>query len=68
MFYYAMTQEQYERFMDFINQISRVTERDETLVGIVRDEVGAFFNSQKSAGETAELIQIRVQLYLNEQK
>lgn len=68
MFYYAMTQEQYDRFMEFINRINRVTERDETLVGIMREETGAFFNNQKSAEETAELIQIRVQLYLNEQK
>ncbi|NLA86184.1 MAG: extracellular solute-binding protein [Clostridiales bacterium] len=68
MFYYAMTQEQHDRFMNFIDQISRVTERDETLVGIVREEAGVFFNNQKSAEETAELIQIRVQLYLGEQK
>lgn len=68
MFYYAMTQEQYDRFMDFINHITRVTERDETLVSIVNEEAGAFFADQKSAEETAKLIQTRVQLYLNEQK
>ena len=40
---------------------------DQSLMEIISDEAGAFFAGEKTAEETARLIQNRVQLYMAEQ-
>jgi ABC-type glycerol-3-phosphate transport system substrate-binding protein len=65
--FYAMTEQQIERFMEFLNSITRTMEYDQTLADIVTEECAAFFAGDKSAEETARLIQSRVLIYVNEQ-
>lgn len=65
---FAMTQEQLDKFMDLINSASVIVNYDEALTEIILDEVEGFFDGQKSAEETANLIQSRVSLYVSEQR
>ena len=39
---------------------------NEELINIITEETGAFFKGQKSAKETADIIQNRVQIYMKE--
>jgi hypothetical protein len=45
-----------------------MTETDSTLTGIVTEELGPFFAGQKTAADTAAVIQNRVKIYVNEQR
>lgn len=58
---------------DFINElyenlsdVNIKTEVDDMIRYIIREELSIYFSGAKSAAETAEVIQNRVQLYLNE--
>ena len=64
---YAMTQEQYDTVNGLIENTNRIMRYDESLMEIIDDETGAFFAGEKTAEETAQLIQNRVQLYMAEQ-
>jgi ABC-type glycerol-3-phosphate transport system substrate-binding protein len=64
---YAITQEEADMIMDLINSAERTASYDESIMEIIRDEAAAFFAGQKSAKETAAVIQSRVNIYVNEQ-
>ena len=64
---YAMTQEQYDTVKGLIESTNRIMRYDESLMEIINDETGAFFAGEKTAEETAQFIQNRVQLYMAEQ-
>ena len=64
---YAMTEEQFGTVKGLISGTHRIMRYDESLNEIIGDEAGAFFAGEKTAEETAKLIQNRVQLYLAEQ-
>jgi ABC-type glycerol-3-phosphate transport system substrate-binding protein len=66
--FYAMTQEQYGRFMAFLNSIDRVWSQDNILSKIVTDELSPFFLSQKDAASTVKVIQSRTEIYVNEHR
>lgn len=57
-----------EKMMSFIKSVETVQRRDRYVSGIVQEEAGAYFSGQKSAEETAEIIQNRVQNYLDENR
>lgn len=65
---YAMTQEEADQVMELINTTNRIYAYDQAIFEIISEDTAAFFNGQKSAEETAKLIQNRVSLYVNEQK
>ena len=64
----APTQEHYDRLMELYNATDRVYDYDITIRDIVIEMTGPFFAGDKSAEETAKLVQGRVQLYLDEQR
>lgn len=64
---YGMTQEQADKLMAAINSADKAVDLNTRIYGIVREESAAFFAGQKSAEETARLIQSKVGLYLSEQ-
>ncbi len=64
---YAMTQEQYDTVKALIAATHQIMRYDDSLTEIINDETGAFFAGEKTAEETAQLIQNRVQLYMAEQ-
>ncbi|MDR0819374.1 MAG: hypothetical protein LBN43_07365, partial [Oscillospiraceae bacterium] len=67
-YYYAMTKAEYDRYMGFINSISKVAESDDGILKIISEELKPFFGGQKTAKATAEIIQSRVSIYVNEQR
>jgi len=67
-YYYAMTAAEYERYLGFINSITRLAENDDKILEIISDDLALFFNDQKTAAATADVIQGRVSTYINEQR
>lgn len=65
---YAMTQEQFDCFMDLYNAIDTVSGYDNVINTIVGEETGMYFSGDKTAEETAEVIQNRANLYVKEQQ
>ena len=62
------TKEEVERFEDLFNSIETINLYDTTVYDIAYEAAGAYFAGDKTLDETAELIQQRVSLYLNEQR
>ncbi|MDR0987762.1 MAG: hypothetical protein LBL98_08745 [Ruminococcus sp.] len=62
------TPEDNAKVMKAIDNISSVRRSETDLEKIIRDDVKAFFNGQKSAEETAAIIQDRATTYVNESR
>ena len=61
------TDEEAEEIESFIlNALKNSYQADHTIDSIVREEIGAYFAGEKSAEQTAEYIQNRVEIYLSE--
>ncbi len=65
---YEMTQEQADEVMDLINRTTSTSDYDQEIMDIITDEAQAFFAGEKTAQETAGMIQSRVNLYVAEQR
>lgn len=65
---YALTQEEADMIVDVINSVEKVYSYDNDIMNIITEECAAFFNGEKSARDTANLIQSRVRIYVNEQR
>lgn len=64
---YAATEEEIAEVKAIIASAERTAGSiNEELNNIITEETEAFFKGQKSAGETAEIIQNRIQIYVNE--
>ena len=64
----ATTQEEYGQIMELYNAIDSISSYDTSIYEIVNDLAGSYFNGDKGLDETADLIQGRVQLYINESR
>ncbi len=62
----AVTQEEYDRFMDFFNSVESIGLYDPVIMDIVRKQCGPFFAGDSTLDETVRAIQDRVTLYVNE--
>ena len=62
-----MTREVYERFLALYESCNRTMGYNDAVMSVVLDEAYWFFDGQKSAEDTAAVIQKRVGLYLDEQ-
>ena len=58
----AMTEEQLEKLVTFLLSVNRRYYENEEIMDIVSEETEAFFAGDKTAEETALVIQNRVQL------
>jgi hypothetical protein len=65
--YYAPTQADIDELMTIINGTTKVLKYDTNITDIINDESKAYFDGEKSAEETAKLVQSRVSIYVNEQ-
>ena len=63
---YAATKEQTDRMMEMIETAQSGERMDQEILSIIMEESSGFFEGQKSVENVAEVIQNRVQLYLNE--
>jgi ABC-type glycerol-3-phosphate transport system substrate-binding protein len=64
----AMTQEQADELMAVLDSTTRIARYDENISNIISEETEAYFAGQRSAQDTANMIQSRVKLYVNEQR
>lgn len=64
---YAATQADYDLLMELYENCHTVARQDQDIMKLIQEEAGAFFAGQKTAEETAKLIQDRVGLYMMEQ-
>ncbi|MDE7288943.1 MAG: extracellular solute-binding protein [Oscillospiraceae bacterium] len=62
------TDEDIRRILDFINSVENISRYDSQINSIINDEAATYFSGQKSAKEAAEIIQNRVQNYLDENR
>ena len=65
--YYGLTREQADRFLAMLETIQPMPGVNMKIYDIVKGESGAFFSGERSAEDTAKLIQSKVSLYLAEQ-
>lgn len=63
----VLSQSAYDSFMDLYNRTETVSAYNQEVSDIIAQECKAFFAGQKSAQETAKIIQDRVSLYVLEQ-
>ena len=63
-----ITQEEVDRVMDFIKSVNRVSRNDEQVLSIINEEAAIYFAGDKTADETARVIQNRIQNYVNERR
>lgn len=66
---YAANQEEVNAVRDIITSAERLNgSANEAVYNIISEEAGAFFAGQKSAEETAKIIQSRIEIYVKENK
>jgi ABC-type glycerol-3-phosphate transport system substrate-binding protein len=65
---YAATQEDIDTIMNLINSVDKTYEWDTNMYTIISEESAAFFAGQKNAKEVADIIQSRIQIYVNENR
>lgn len=61
-----LSQGQLEELIAYVESVTTLPFEDTNVMNIINEEMGAYFAGQKTAEETAKLIQNRVQLYVNE--
>ena len=65
---YALTQEDVDQILSVINSATGIVDYDDEILSIVSDEVSAYFAGDKDVQTTANMIQSRVNLYVQEQR
>jgi len=65
---YAATEEEIEELRQMMSNVHLEGGRSQTIINIVTEEAGAYFAGQKTAEEVAEIIQSRVEIYVNENR
>ena len=68
IYIYSITQEQADKVMDVIQSTTRLYDEDTTILDIICELTDAFFAGEKTAEETARLIQAKLSIYVNEQR
>lgn len=61
-----MTDEEVQEVIDYLGSVSQVGNYNEEVNKIIKEEAAAYFSGQKTAAEVADIIQSRVQIYVNE--
>lgn len=64
----AATQEEVQAVRDLVQSVDSTTNQDQQISSIVTEEAEAYFNGAKTAKEVADIIQSRVQIYVNESR
>lgn len=65
---FAMTEQEETALRNLIGSVTVFGRNDTSLSDIIEEETQAFFNGQKSAEDTAKMIQSRATIYVNEQR
>lgn len=65
---YPAKEEEVIAIRGLIESIDRMERFDETVLSIISEEAGAYFNGQKSVDEVVAVIQSRANIYMNENR
>ena len=65
---YALTQEQADMIRELAETTTKVSESNASILKIVSEDAGEYFRGNKTAEETAKLIQSKVNIHVNEQR
>lgn len=65
---YAATEEQVDVVKALIESTTKVVSNNEEINNIIAEEAAAYFEGQKSAKDVADVIQSRIQIYVNENR
>lgn len=65
---YAVTEEEAESLENIIDSVDHAFSYDDSLLNIIGEETAPYFAGQKSVDEVADIIQNRVQVYVNESR
>ena len=63
-----LTKEDCDRVIGYLKGANRTSFYNGEILKIMEEETAAYFNGQKSAKEVADIIQSRVQIYVNESR
>lgn len=66
--YRVTTEEEAELLREMIENAQPANSMDDEILSIITEEADSYFSGDKSAADTAAVIQSRVQIYVNEQK
>ena len=66
--FFAMTEEERAKIESVINSTTRLNSADESIVTIILEEAAPYFDGKQSSQQTADTIQRRINLYVNEQR
>lgn len=61
-----LTEEDINLVKNLLSNANKYTKVDQQVITIIQEETGAFFEGQKTAADTAKIIQDRVNTYINE--
>lgn len=64
--YHVTTEEEANQVMELLELSTQTVELDEDIYKIITEEAGSYFSGQKSVDEVVEVIQRRVQLFMDE--
>lgn len=63
-----ITREYTDMILEYVKSINNIVRYDSDMINIIVEEANAFFAGQKSAAETAKIIQNRLQNYIDERR
>jgi len=63
-----LSQEQVDQIVNFILSVDRGYYYNSDVINIINEEMGAFYSGQKSAQDTANVIQSRAQIFVDENR
>lgn len=66
--FYAITKEEADQFNAMINSVTKVYSNDTSLINLITEDAAAFFAGEKDVNQTADIIQSRMNIYINEQR
>lgn len=65
---YAATEDEIDAVRELIERTDKLYEYDEQMYNIIKEETQGYFEGQKTAKEVADIIQSRIQIYVNENR
>ncbi|MDR1132442.1 MAG: extracellular solute-binding protein [Oscillospiraceae bacterium] len=66
--FYAITQEEADQIRALIDSVTGTFNYDQSMMELINEEAAYYFAGEKTVDETADIIQSRMTLYINEQR
>ncbi len=61
-----MTDDEIQTVLNYLDTVNQIGNYNDSVRNIIFEEAAAYFSGQKTAAEVADIIQSRVQIYVNE--